>query len=61
MPMADAAKLRDRASRLFLIALSARENGHAELADKLTEMASDILEEATTAEVAQQQPQPKKE
>jgi hypothetical protein len=62
--MANTDQLRDRASRLLAMALSAREKGQAEYADRLTEQAADFLDAAKAAESAaaqqQQQPQPKK-
>ena len=62
--MADTDQLRDRASRLLALAISAREKGQAEYADRLTEQAADFLDAAKAAELAaakqQQQPLPKK-
>jgi hypothetical protein len=57
--MANTDQLRDRASRLLTMALSAREKGQAEYADRLTEQAADFLDAAKAAQ-QQQQPQPKK-
>ena len=65
----------ERASRLLAMALSARDKGQIEYADKLTKQASDVLDEATKAQATaiqpakdpqpaaqqQQQQQPKKE
>ena len=63
--MANTDQLRDRARRLLTLALSAREKGQAEYADRLTEQAADFLDAARAAELAasqqQQQPLPKKE
>jgi hypothetical protein len=56
-------QLRDRASRLLAMAISAREKGQPEYADRLTEQATDFLDAAKAVEsvAAQQQqhPQPK--
>ena len=59
--MANTDQLRDRASRLLAMAISAREKGQAEYADRLTEQATDFLDAAKAAELvaAQQQPQKK--
>jgi hypothetical protein len=61
--MANTDQLRDRASRLLAMAISA-EKGQAEYADRLTEQAADFLDAAKAAESVaaqqQQQPQPKK-
>jgi hypothetical protein len=59
--MANTDQLRDRASRLLAMAISAREKGQAEYADRLTEQATDFLDAAKAAEsvAAQQQPQKK--
>jgi hypothetical protein len=73
--MANADRMRERASRLLAMALSARDKGQIEYADKLTKQASDVLDEATKAQATaiqpakdpqpaaqqQQQQQPKKE
>ena len=48
--MANADQMRDRASRLLAMALSARDKGQIEYADKLTKQASDVLDEATKAQ-----------
>jgi hypothetical protein len=62
--MANTDQLRDRTNRLLAMALSAREKGQAEYADRLTEQAADFLDAAKAAESVaaqqQQQPQPKK-
>jgi hypothetical protein len=60
MPHVD--QMRGHASRLLAMALTARDNGQVEYADRLTEQASDVLGGASVVEVAQQQQrQPKKE
>ena len=60
--MANTDRFRDRASHLLAMALSAREKGQAEYADRLTEQAADFLDAAKSRVAAQQrqQPQPKK-
>jgi hypothetical protein len=72
--VANSYQMRERASRLFAMALNARDKGQIEYADKLTKQAADILDEATAAETSStqnpeppqqaaqqpQQPQPKK-
>jgi hypothetical protein len=58
MPHAD--QMREHASRLFAMALTARDNGQIEYSDRLTEQASDVLSAVKAVEVAQQ-PRPKKE
>ena len=62
--MANTDQLRDRASRLLAMAISAREKGQAEYADRLTEQAADFLDTAKAAKSVaakqQQQPRPKK-
>jgi hypothetical protein len=75
-PMKDAGQLRNRATRLLTLALKARDDGHHQYADELTQFASEAFDQATDMErrVApnpgtqpqqpaqqQQQPQPKKE
>jgi hypothetical protein len=72
--MLDPEQLRERATRLLAMALKAREDGHADYAERLTERASHLLDEATAMEnhhtpkpegsvgqpaQQQQQPQPK--
>jgi hypothetical protein len=74
-PMSDADQLRDRATRLLALALKARDNGHPQYADELTQLASEAFDQATDMErrfvrhaeappqqhaQQQQQPQPKK-
>jgi stringent starvation protein B len=63
--MANTDQLRDRASRLLAMAISAREKGQGVYADRLTEQAADFLDAAKAAESVaakqQQQPQPEKE
>jgi cellobiose-specific phosphotransferase system component IIA len=54
--MANADQMRDRASRLLAMALSARDKGQIEYADKLTKQASDVLDEATKAQAPAIQP-----
>jgi hypothetical protein len=73
--MSDADQLRDWATRLFALALKARDNGLSEYADELTQLASEAFDQATGMErrlfpnpatppqqpaQQQQQPQPKK-
>lgn len=72
--MSDNERRRERAARLLAIALKARENGQSQYADKLTQLASDALDEPAPIEgdfiprpqaeqqwpaQQQQQPQPK--
>jgi hypothetical protein len=74
-PMSDADQLRDRATRLLALALKARDDGHPQYADELTQLASEAFDQATDMErrfvphpetspqqpaQQQQQPQPKK-
>jgi len=63
--MANTDQLRDGARRLLAMAISAREKGQAEYADRLTEQAADFLDAAKAAELTAakqpQQPLPKKE
>jgi hypothetical protein len=47
-------EMRERASRLFAMALTARDSGQIEYADRLTKQASDVLDAAMATEVAQQ-------
>jgi hypothetical protein len=72
--MSDADQLRNRATRLLALALKARDDGHPQYADELTQFASEAFEQATDMErrlvpnpgtqpqqpAQQQQPQPKK-
>jgi hypothetical protein len=51
MPHAD--QMREHASRLFAMALTARDKGKIEYADRLTEQASDVLDAAAATEIAQ--------
>jgi len=48
--MSDAALMRDRASRLFALALKAREDGLLDYAEQLIQLASEAVEHATTME-----------
>ena len=48
--MSDAVQIRDRASRLFALALKARENGLLDYAEQLTQLASEAVEQAATME-----------
>ena len=48
--MSDAAQIRDRASRLFALALKAREDGLLDYAEQLIPLASEAVEQATTME-----------
>jgi hypothetical protein len=50
--MANTDQLRDRARRLLAMAISAREKGQAQYADRLTEQAADFLDAARAAERA---------
>ena len=52
MPHID--QIRGHASRLLAMALTARDNGQIEYADRLTEQASDVLDTAKAVELAQQ-------
>jgi hypothetical protein len=58
MPHAD--EMREHASRLLAMALTARDNGQIEYSDRLTEQASDVLNVVKAVELVQQS-QPKKE
>ena len=51
--MSDAVQIRDRASRLFTLALKVREDGLLNYAEQLTQMASEAVEQATTMESQQ--------
>ena len=51
--MSDAVQIRDRASRLFALALKVREDGLLNYAEQLTQMASEAVEQATTMESQQ--------
>ena len=60
--MANTDQLRDGARRLLAMAISAREKGQPEYAERLTEQAADFLDAAKAAELAAAiQPLPKKE
>jgi hypothetical protein len=73
--MPDSEQLRQRATRLLAMALKARDGGQQDLADRLTEQASELFDEASALEThqaakpeapaqpaqQQQQPQPKTE
>jgi cellobiose-specific phosphotransferase system component IIA len=48
--MSDADQLRDRATRLLALALKARDNGHFEYADELTQLASEAFDQAADME-----------
>jgi hypothetical protein len=48
--MKDADRLRDRAIRLFALALKAQENGNGQFADQLTQMANEVLAHAEEIE-----------
>ena len=48
--MSDAEQLRDRATRLLALALKARDNGHRQYADELTQLASEAFDQATDME-----------
>jgi hypothetical protein len=59
--MANTDQLRDRASRLLAMAISARDKGQAEYADRLTEQAEDLdAAKAKESAAGQQQQQPQK-
>ena len=45
-----AARLRDRAARLFAVALRAREDGNDQYAEELTLLASEAIDQATDLE-----------
>jgi len=45
-----AARLRDRAARLFAVALKAREDGNDQYAEELTRLASEAIDQATDLE-----------
>jgi hypothetical protein len=49
-PMSDADQLRDRATRLLALALKARDDGHPQYADELTQLASEAFDQATDME-----------
>jgi hypothetical protein len=53
MPHAD--QMRTHVSRLLAIALTARDKGQIECADRLTEQASDVLDAVMATEVRKQQ------
>jgi hypothetical protein len=48
--MADADKLRDRATRLFALARKARDSGLREYANELTQLASEAFDQAENQE-----------
>jgi hypothetical protein len=48
--MSDADQLRDRATRLLALALKARDDGHPQYADELTQLAFEAFEQATDME-----------
>jgi hypothetical protein len=48
--MDDADQLRNRATRLFLLAQKAREEGHPDYAEDLTRWAGEVVGQAVTAE-----------
>ena len=48
--MTDADRLRDRATRLLALALKARDDGHPQYADELTQLASEAFDQATDME-----------
>ena len=48
--MSDQSQLLKRAARLFALALKAREEGHLEYAERLTQRASEILDQPTALE-----------
>jgi hypothetical protein len=54
------ADLRKHASRLLAIALTARDKGQIEYADRLTEQASGVLDTAKTLELVRQRHTKKK-
>jgi hypothetical protein len=58
--MPHAVPMREHASRLLAMALTARDRGQTEYADRLTEQASEVLYAVEAAEAAQQS-QTKKE
>jgi hypothetical protein len=45
-----ATRLRDRAARLFAVALKAREDGNDQYAEELTRLASEAMDQATDLE-----------
>jgi hypothetical protein len=58
--MQHADQMREHASRLLAMALTARDNGQIEYSDRLTEQASDVLNAVKAVEVAEYS-QPRKE
>ena len=46
----DVARLRERADHLFAIALRAREHGQTVVAEELTELATEVLDQAADIE-----------
>jgi hypothetical protein len=53
--MQHADQMRKHASRLLAIALTARDKGQIEYADRLTEQAADVLDAVMATEVRKQQ------
>ena len=51
--MADAARLRDRASRVLALALKARHDGNKGYAEELTQLAIEAFDQATEIEMLQ--------
>jgi hypothetical protein len=48
--VSDSQKLRDRAARVFAMALKSRENGSEKHADELTQLANEMLQHAEEIE-----------
>jgi len=48
--MDDADKLRNRATRLFALAMKSREDGHPDYADELTRLAGEAIRQAVDME-----------
>jgi hypothetical protein len=48
--MSDADQLRERATRLLALALKARDDGHPQYADELTQLASEAFDQVTDME-----------
>ena len=51
--MADAARLRDRATRVLALALQVRDDGNADYANELTRLAAEAFDQATEIEMLQ--------
>ena len=51
--MADAVRLRDRASRVLALALKARNDGNEDSAEELTRLAAEAFDQATEIEMLQ--------